>query len=145
MSGTVPVQFQGSVRADRRAGGALLVLHGIERGSALPLTVSFSGLQSLEVPADLRDVAVMEAGNAGAASSARRWHLHSAAGDTPAHDTIIEARAMHVQRDVAAAFAAAVPPCRASAASRAGWTVLLNLVRIPGALRLLQRLRSRVS
>ena len=141
MSGFEPVQFQGLVRAERRAGGALLALHGIERGSGLPLSVSFSGVHSLELPAVLRDVAIRQAASTGV-EPARRWHLHSATGDTPACDAAIEARAIHVQRDVSAAFAAAVPPSRASVTSRAGWMLLLNLVRVPGALRLLQRLRS---
>lgn len=140
MSGAAQVRFQGAVRADRRAGGTLLALHGIERGSRLPLSVSFSGVQAHGLPADLHDLAVTEVGNPGPAAVPRRWQLHSAAGDT-----LVEARAIHVQRDVSAAFAAAVPPCRASAASRAGWTVLLNLACIPGALRVLQRLRSRAS
>jgi hypothetical protein len=139
MSG-VATAFQGAVRADRRANGALLVLHGIERGSGLPLSVSFSGLQSSGLPADLRDLAVTETGTPGPSASLRRWQLHSLTGDT-----LIEARAIHVQRDVSAAFAAAVPPCRASAASRAGWIVLLNLVRVPGVVRVLQRLRSTLS
>ena len=138
MSG-VATAFQGAVRADRRADGAWLVLHGIERGSGLPLSVSFSGLQSSVLPTDLRDLAV-EACTPDPGASLRRWQLHSLAGDT-----LIEARAIHIQRDVSAAFAAAVPPCRASAASRAGWMVLLNLVRVPGVLRALQRLRSMTS
>ena len=140
MSGAARAQFQGPVRADRRAGGALLVLQGIEHESGLPLSVSFSGGDSAAAPSTLSDVVVTEVDEAAPGGAVRRWLLHSAGGDT-----LIEARAIHVQRDVAAWFAAAVPPCRASLASRAGWTALLNLVRVPGVLRLMQRLRSRAA
>lgn len=140
MSGAARARFQGPVQADRRAGGALLVLQGIEHGSGLPLSVSFSGRESAPISSALTDVVVTEADEATPGATVRRWLLHSAAGEM-----LVQARAIHVQRDVSARFAAAVPACRASIASRAGWIVMLNLVRVPGVLRLMQRLRSRIS
>ena len=48
-----------------------------------------------------------------------------------------------VQHDVSREFFAALPPVRARWLPRIGWTLLLNLLRVPGVPALLQRLRSR--
>ncbi len=46
-------------------------------------------------------------------------------------------------RDVSREFLGALPLPQASWRTRAGWWLLLNLLRIPGAVRLLRWLRSR--
>jgi len=48
-----------------------------------------------------------------------------------------------VHRGAAAACASALPGFRASWAARAGWSLLLNLLRVPGMAQLLRRLRAR--
>jgi hypothetical protein len=46
-------------------------------------------------------------------------------------------------RDVSREFLGALPLPQASWRARSGWWLLLNLLRIPGAVQLLRRLRSR--
>ena len=50
---------------------------------------------------------------------------------------------MPTQRDVSDRFLGALPLPRASWRARTGWWLLLNLLRLPGAARLLQWYRSR--
>jgi len=53
----------------------------------------------------------------------------------------IVARAVQVHRGAAAAFGRALPRIAAPWTVRAGWMLLLEALRVPGMLRLLQRLR----
>jgi hypothetical protein len=46
-----------------------------------------------------------------------------------------------VHRGVPTAFARALPPVVAPWGARAGWVLLLNVLRVPGMARLLQQLR----
>jgi hypothetical protein len=50
--------------------------------------------------------------------------------------------ALPVQHDVSREFFAAVPPAPTRWGPRIGWALLLNLLRVPGMGKLLQRLRS---
>ncbi len=55
----------------------------------------------------------------------------------------LAARSLQLHRDVARAFFGAVLPPRVPFGRRLGWAALLALLRIPGAERLLLRLRGR--
>jgi len=50
---------------------------------------------------------------------------------------------VQVHRAAAAAFAAALPRISPPWTTRAGWWLLLNLLRLPGMAKLLQSLRAR--
>jgi hypothetical protein len=55
----------------------------------------------------------------------------------------LSGRALHVQRPAGEAFYKAVPGAPLTLRARAGWALLLNVLRLPGMARLLQILRSR--
>ena len=77
-------------------------------------------------------------GRSRATSGARRFRLQSRELQLD-----LAARSLQLHRDVSRAFFGAVPPRRVPVGRRLGWTALLALLRIPGAERLLLRLRGR--
>jgi hypothetical protein len=74
------------------------------------------------------------------ANGATRCLLRDASQPTP---LLLNARAVQVHRDVAHIFYQALPPVPVSPATRLGWWLLLNLLRLPGLAPWLQRLRGR--
>jgi hypothetical protein len=124
--------FAGDVQLTRLDGGVLR-LRGRARDDGLPLTLWFSGSTSSTLPALLRDVSVNEESEAGT----RQWRI-TAAGV----GQIVHARSMQVHRGLGADWMRAVAPPVASLRGRIGWAILLNLLRIPGAGRLLATLRA---
>jgi hypothetical protein len=108
-------------------------LSGHEQSTAGELVVTFGGCTAPALPAILVDASI-----AADAMASNRWQLKT--GDSHYE---IAARSIHIQRDVADEFFAALPPVRARWAGRIGWALLLNILRLPGATRLLRLLRSR--
>jgi hypothetical protein len=108
-------------------------LAGAEQGTGIALEVHFSGAGADAPLGTLRDVQVFEQGR----GAGRHWLL---LGAGTRHE--VQARAAQVHRMPSAAFYAAVPPPRLTLATRLGWVLLLNILRIPGAARLIAWLRS---
>jgi len=81
----------------------------------------------------LRDLRVSELSTPDGA----RWFRIDGAGS----QLTLQARSVQLHRDAAAAFYGAVPPPRVPLKMRLGWTLLLSVLRIPGAGALLGRLR----
>jgi hypothetical protein len=125
--------FAGSVRCERQPAGAQLRLRGHARDDGAPLLVCFSGAAAIDLPHVLSDVNVLSP-----PAGSRLWSLQT--GSFRAH---IAARGVQVTRDVTAAVFAAVPPVAPRAAQTLFWFLLLNLLRVPGMARVLQRLRGR--
>lgn len=125
--------FAGSVHCERQPAGAQLRLRGNARDDGAPLLVCFSGAAPVDLPHVLSNVDVLAP-----PSGSRLWSLQS--GSFRAH---IAARGVQVVRDASAAMSAAVPPVPPKPTQTLFWFLLLNLLRIPGAAALLQRLRSR--
>ena len=125
--GTVQCRHErGAVRwcltgADREDGSALEVLLSGGAGGELPPELSGAELYRLETPAD------------------GQWVLRSHGTRYP-----LALRAVQVHRSAAGAFKAALPAIRTPWTTRAGWWLLLNLLRLPGVARLLRRRQARL-
>ena len=124
--------FKGAVRLE--AGVRQLRLYGVEQGTSAELIVTFGGYHATALPAVLSDLRVVRRGSAGNSG----WQLQSI---TARYD--VEARSLHVHRPIAREFFGAVPAAEATLRARCGWALLLNVLRIPGAAWLLNKIRSR--
>ena len=124
--------FRGEVQVRREAGAVQWRLRGVDRDGGGALELLFAGAARIEWPARLADAELYAHGEPGAV----QWELSSAAGVQP-----IVARAVQVHRGAAAAFERALPRIVAPFSVRAGWMLLLEALRVPGMLRLLQRAR----
>jgi hypothetical protein len=134
MSERLVAAFRGSVRCRPKAGAVQWCLEGVDRDDGGALEVLLSGAAALRLPARLvaaelyvRDEAVSPV-----------WELRSAGQVLP-----LPVRALQIHRRADAAFAAALPRFAVPRTTRAGWFVLLNLLRVPGLARLLQVVRDR--
>jgi hypothetical protein len=134
MSTRLVAAFRGHAQCRREAGAIQWSLVGLDRDSGTPLEVLLSGATGLALPAQLAAAELYESGDAAATS----WELRSAGRVIPTG-----ARAVQVHRDAAAAFAGVLPHFPAPRRVRLGWLLLLNLLRLPGAARLLGWLRAR--
>jgi hypothetical protein len=137
------IAFDGAVECRLESGAINLTLQGYERrggaGAARsPAEALFAGAAStpdcLEaLPARLHAVRIFELA---AAPGARRLLISAQTVQLE-----LVCHSMQVHRDVGREFFRAVPPPRVSLRRRLGWTLLLLLLRLPGAGRLLSRLR----
>jgi hypothetical protein len=66
----------------------------------------------------------------------RRFRIES-----PRLTLALQARQVQVHRDAAAQFYSAVPPVHVPMRLRLGWALLLTLLRVPGAVALVRKLR----
>jgi hypothetical protein len=141
------VAFAGPVHCELPAGAVNLVLRGharITQGPRGGLTeLLFSEAGALTLPGELRDARVIEIDAAPAATPAvasglapRRYRIES-----PEVQLELRARSAQLHRDVAAAFFGAVPPPRVPLRLRIGWSLLLSILRIPGAGVLIRKIR----
>jgi hypothetical protein len=131
MKGGLVAEFAGPVECRREPGAIGLVLTGYDRAGGAPLQLQFVGPEPEELPAIVSDIDVFEL-------EPGHWRLRAHGGLWT-----LRARDVLVHRDVGAAFYAALPPPPLKLGVRIGWSLLLTLVRIPGAVRVLQFLRSR--
>jgi hypothetical protein len=130
--------FEGPVECAPGSGAVTLTLRGRERGGgdAAALFAGASGSRALAgLPANLHDVRLFERA---AAAGTRQVQLQSRELQL---DLLF--RSLQVHRGAGRAFFTAVPPVRVSAVTRLGWTLLLSVLRIPGAAQLLAILRGR--
>lgn len=125
--------FEGAVVAAGASAAVNCRLSGRDRDFEQRLEVHFSGARGAPGPQTLEDVQVFELGGTGE----REWLI--VAGSSHYR---LQARAVQVHRMPATEFFAAVPGEPLSVATRAGWALLLNVLRIPGAARLISWLRS---
>jgi hypothetical protein len=136
------IAFDGAVECRVETGAVTVMLRGFERSGAAPgsrtaAQAMIAGSSATEpmraLPARLHEVHLFELA---AAPGARRLLLS-------AREIQLElaCRSLQVHRDVGRVFFGAVPPPRVSLKRRLGWTVLLLILRIPGAGRLLAQLR----
>jgi hypothetical protein len=132
MSERLVAAFRGSVACRRESGAVQWCLCGVDRDTGTALEVLLSGAAALDLPAQFVDAALYVRSEAAAAA----WELRSSGRSLP-----LAVRAVQVHRRADAPFEAALPRNLAPWSVRAGWFVLLNLVRVPGMARLLQRIR----
>jgi hypothetical protein len=130
------IAFQGEVHRQTTDTGRLW-LRGLTRASGPAATwcdtdAIFYGADLPSLPDKLDQVQVIELG--AASDTPRRFQLQS--GQLQAQFT---ARSAQLQRAAGAAMFAAVPPAAVPWHLRAGWSLLLSLLRIPGIGRLLLR------
>jgi hypothetical protein len=134
------IEFDGAVECRRATGAINFVLRGQERAAgqveALFSAAAADGLAAL--PPKLHEVRLFQrsAGAPGTAPQLFRIIARERQMD-------LSARSLQLHRDVAGAFFAEVPPPRVPLRRRLGWTLLLQLLRIPGVAGLLDRLRRR--
>jgi hypothetical protein len=135
MSTRLVAAFRGKAQCRREDGAIQWCVQGLDRDTGAGLEVLLSGAGGVQLPAELAaaELHVLdESGNA-------RWELR---GNGTAYPLAV--RAVQVHRDCSAAFAAALPGQVAPWTARAGWWLLLGLLRLPGMARLLHRLRNRM-
>jgi hypothetical protein len=125
--------FAGAVKVGVGSPAVNCRLSGAEQGTGIALEVHFSGAEAQAPLGSLQDVQVYEQGH----GAERHWLLRSGRAQH-----VLQARSAQVHRMPAAAFYAAVQPSHLTFATRLGWVLLLNLLRIPGAARLVAWLRS---
>ncbi len=135
-SGRELIAFQGAVHWRTGPGAVSLMLDGRAAGAAAQ--VLFCGTETPALPPELRDVRIrqLSADDAAAAGMAHRWRL-----DAHGISLILQGRSAQVHPDTAAAFLAALPAPRAPARLRLAWFMLLTALRLPGAARIISRLR----
>ena len=132
MNERLVVAFRGDAQCQRGVGPIQWTLTGVDRDSGVPLEVMLCGTAGLQLPAQL-PAAELHESREGAITS---WELRSEGRMIPTG-----ARAVQAHRDATAAFASVLPRFDVPWRVRVGWLLLLNLLRLPGAPRLLQWLR----
>jgi len=128
--GGLVAEFAGPVLCRREPGTVGIVLAGTERERGTPLELLFAAPEVADLPAIVSDIDVFEL-------EPGRWRLRAHLGSWT-----VRARALLLHRPAAEAFFAAVPPPPLRWRTRLLWSALLAVARIPGAVPLLQRLRS---
>ena len=130
------LEFEGPVDCATGSGAVSLTLRGRERGRG-DVTALFAGAPGTSgltgLPARLHDVRLL---GGAAASGAQQVRLQSRELQRD-----LDCRSLQLHRDAGRAFFSAVPPVAVPVARRLGWTVLLWVLRIPGAAGLLAALR----
>lgn len=146
------IVFCGPVQVRGGCGAATLLLRGCE--TAAPdrrrrefTELVFAAAHAEPLPAVLCDARVFgpEPGPDAGADRARyriEAVLEGTAGRS-AWSAEVLARSVQLHREDAVAFYGAVPPPRLPLTRRLGWPVLLCVLRVPGALRIVQRIRGR--
>ena len=132
------IEFDGAVACSLGSGTVNLALRG--RAGNAPAEALFVGAVAellASLPATLHAVSLSEY-ETQSASSPRRFRLQSQELQLD-----LAARSLQLHRDVSRVFFAAVAPPCVPFGRRLAWTALLALLRIPGAERLLLRLRGR--
>jgi hypothetical protein len=123
--------FKGTVRSRHDSQGALgLMLSGTDAQEDEAVCLAFTtSTPPGDLPPALQDPVVEQL-------SQERFRIH-----TSLREWLIEARAVHVHREVAAALAAAIPPRVPPLSRRLFWRLILGVAGNPLGLFLLRRLR----
>jgi hypothetical protein len=120
--------------AHLQTGSRQLRIAGIEQGVARPVHITIGGCEATDLPAALNDLVISSVTN----TTPGRWQLQAGTRSIE-----VSGRSVHVQRPVGDPFYRAVPGAPLTWQARAGWALLLNVLRVPGMARLFQWLRSR--
>jgi hypothetical protein len=122
--------FRGEVQCERAARVPGLILRGNTlEAPAEPTALAFSGYAPPDLPATLADAVIEHVAGA-------QYRISAPAGSWE-----ISASAVHLHREIAAQFYAAIPPRRASWTKRLFWRVVLGLGASRAGLALLKALR----
>jgi hypothetical protein len=124
--------FRGEVQCQRETGAVQWRLTGADRDGGGTLEVMLCGVAGPELPTRLADAELYVRGGPENPS----WELRGGGAAL-----VFSARAVQVHRDASSAFTRALPPILAPWTVRAGWVLLLDALRVPGVMRLLQKLR----
>jgi hypothetical protein len=147
------VAFRGPVTVRRGPGAATLLLRG--RDAAAPdqrdddyTELAFAVADAGALPAVLRDARVYgPLAGQNDPPGRLRYRIEASAGagaSTPdGWSTELLARGVQRHRGAGQAFFGAVPPPRLPFGRRCGWLLLLWVLRVPGAARVIERLRGR--
>ena len=127
--------FRGRAQCRRESGAVQWGIKGLDCDTGTALEVLLSGAAALQLPAELIDAELHVRDESANAS----WELRANGTVYP-----LAVRAVQVHRAAAAVFAGALPRISAPWTTRAGWWLLLNLLRLPGVARLLGRRRARL-
>jgi hypothetical protein len=127
--------FRGNAQCRREAGAVQWCIAGLDRDSGTAVEVLLSGAGELKLPAVLAapELHVRDE------STAPYWELRAGGTVYP-----LAVRAVQVHRGAGTAFAEALPRISAPWSTRAGWWLLLKLLRVPGTAQLLRGLRARL-
>jgi len=140
------IAFDGAVDCQALTGAVNLRLRGVIAATArtdVPAAlndagaaeVMFSGAEvgAVPIPVLLHQVRVLQLGPV---DWGHAFRIQSHEGGYP-----VRARSVQLHWAAATAFFGALPPARAPRSTRWGWMLLLLLLRVPGAARLLAKLR----
>lgn len=131
------VSFHGAVRCHRAHSAPELTLTGrAQEDEADEVTLAFSASALPELPEVLEDPSVEQIAGDGTGGAAATYRLRSAAGEW-----LIQARAVHLHRELTAAFYTAIPPRVPPWRKRVLWRLILALAGSPLGGPLLRRLR----
>jgi hypothetical protein len=129
------IEFFGEVQCLAGSGAVNLQLHGRSRSSGdsqmCDTDIMFGGATPSRLPARLQQVRVKASDHPG---GVWRIRIESAEGRWE-----LQARSLQLHRAAGAAMFAALPPQRVPWHLRAGWSLLLSILAIPGAGRLILR------
>jgi hypothetical protein len=134
MSTRLVAAFRGNAQCRRESGAVQWCIKGFDRDSGAELEVLLSGAAGLQLPSEL----VAAELHVHDESTSESWELFANGTAYP-----LAVRAVQVHRGADAAFAGALPRISAPWTTRAGWWLLLCLLRLPGMAHLLRRLRAR--
>jgi hypothetical protein len=150
-SGQPLIEFRGPVTVHGGRGAVTLLLRGCERsvpdGRAGEFTeFVLAGAHAEALPAILRDARVFGPGPGATGGQGLRRYRIEAAIDGGARSAVpwsaeVLARSVQLHREAARAFYRAVPPPHLPFLRRLGWLLLLSALRLPGAARIVERIR----
>jgi hypothetical protein len=129
---TLVAAFRGDARSRPGTGAIHWCVSGLDRDSGTVLEVLLSGAAELQLPAELTGAELHVRGG----PEHESWELR-ANGKVYS----LAARSVQVHRGAAAAFAAALPRMRTPWTTRAGWWLMLKVLRVPGMALVLRRIR----
>ena len=132
MSATAFIAFTGIARCSRGRGAGQLRISGTRRSDGVPVVVYVNGTPGVQLPEQLPEAEI----HAPTSAADPCWHVQGG-GNLHA----LPARSLQVHRAAAPAFWSSLPAVTAPWRKRAGWVVLLNLLRVPGMIGLLRMIK----
>jgi hypothetical protein len=134
----VIIEFDGGVKCSSCSGAVNLRLHGRSRRAGIAPSVCetdvlFAGADTQDLPGTLHDVRVTELNSS---IGLQRFRIESVERGLE-----LQARGIQVHRDAGESMFKAVPPQAVPWRVRAGWSLLLSLLGVPGVGALILRNR----
>jgi hypothetical protein len=144
------IEFRGPVQVRGGCGAVTLLMRGCEapapeRRRREFTELAFAAAHAEPLPAVLRDARVFGPEQGPDLSPGRfRYRIEAAgcgADGRIAWSAEVLAASVQLHREAASAFFGAVPPPHLPLTRRFGWLALLSVLRVPGAMRIVQRFR----